>query len=250
MPQADPGGPERASEINQDHGNQGSDRRSPGNLGRRRQLVQRVYGKAKRCSLFGKLFSQGSFPLLHFFHGKFRGIQVARNLRIEVAADKTAQGHHQHAPEGHSGDVAEFERRMKGNDDGSGGAEYDVEIQPVAGIPLPSEPAPFFAERIEVNQKEHQHAQHAEPDADGPAGAQDLMLWRERPLGGAERVIVVAVTGDDQHDGHGQHPREEQSRAMTVLRIVSCHNSTANACRSAHGLASKSSTRMVARNLL
>src|SRR5438094_3700865 len=41
----------RSSDL---HGKQGSDRRSPGNLGRRRQLVQRVYGKAKRCSLFGK----------------------------------------------------------------------------------------------------------------------------------------------------------------------------------------------------
>src|SRR6516225_4265053 len=139
---------------------------------------------------------------------------------------------------------------MKGNDDGGSGAQHDVEIQPVAGIALPAEPAPFFAKRIKINEKEHQHTQHAEADPDGPAGAQDIMLGRERPLGGAEHVIVIAVTGDNQHNGQGQHPCEEQSYAMTLLTIISWHSNTANACRRTHGLASKSSTRMVARNLL
>src|SRR5437763_8995718 len=199
--QADPGGSERTLEIDEDHGDQGNDRGSFGHLRRGRQLVQSVYGKAESGALFGELFLQRGFLLLNFLHGEFRGAQVARNLRIEIASDKPAQSNHHHAPERHAGNVAELKRGMKRDDDGGGGAEHDMEIQPVAGIPLSAEPAPLFAKRIEVDQEEHQDTQHAEPDANGPAGAQEIMLGGEGALGGAEQVIVIAVAANDQHDG-------------------------------------------------
>src|SRR2546426_2066926 len=56
---------------------------------------------------------------LYFFHGEFRCVEAAWNLRIEIAADKTADRDHQHAPERHPGDVAELERRVKCADDRS-----------------------------------------------------------------------------------------------------------------------------------
>ena len=56
------------------------------------------------------------------------------------------------------------------------------------------------------------------------------MLGGERALCVAEHVVVITVAANDQHDGYGQHPGEEQTCAMAPLGIVSSQNRTAYTC--------------------
>ena len=62
---------------------------------------------------------------------------------------------------------------------GASGAENDVKIEPVAGIALARKPSPLFAERIEIDQEKEKHAEHAELDADGAAGAEAMSCLGE-----------------------------------------------------------------------
>src|SRR5216684_8382919 len=121
---------EGALEIDQKHGKERSDQGGLGHFGRRRQFGKGFDAKAKSGLLFGELFAQGLFFLLDLFHGEFRGAEAARNVGIEIAAHKTAERDHQHAIEGHTGNVTEFKRGVKGDDNGRSGTKYDVEIEP------------------------------------------------------------------------------------------------------------------------
>ncbi len=129
------------------------------------------------------------------------------------------------------------------------GAEDNVKIKPVARIALAREPTPLFAERVEIDQEKEEDAEHAELHANGAAGAKDVVLGRERTISGAECVVVKPITGDDQNDGEGEHPREEEADFVTALGILTGKNGTLYAGFGTHGLSPKS-TWIVARNRL
>src|SRR2546425_11159746 len=99
------------------------------------------------------------FPYTTLFRSEFRCVEAAWNLRIEIAADKTADRDHQHAPERHPGDVAELERRVKCDDDRDRGAEDHVKIEPVAGIFLPAQPPPLLLVGEKIDEKKKQPTQ-------------------------------------------------------------------------------------------
>ena len=116
--------------------------------------------------------AQLDFRFLNFLDRKFGGVQASRNLRIQVAPDKSAERHRGHDPEGHAGDPSEFERGVQRDDQGRRRPQDHVEIQPVARISLLSQPAPSLAQRIEENHEKHEHAEHAQVYANRAARAQ------------------------------------------------------------------------------
>src|SRR5690348_4054315 len=123
---------------------------------------------------------------------------------------------------------------MERDDDRSGCAQNDVKIKPVARITLARKPAPFFSQRIEINQKEHENAEHAELCANRSARIQQLVLRRKRPLLEGKRVVVEAVTADDKHNSQRSEPRETQTDAVAALQVLLCQHACANGCLDAH----------------
>src|SRR5207244_11785217 len=79
---------------------------------------------------------------------------------------------------------------------------------PMAGVAHAAEPSPFLSKRIQIDEKKHQHAEHAELDANRAAGPEEFVLGREGALGGAERVVIQAVAGDrsEEHTSELQSP--------------------------------------------
>src|SRR5580704_8097609 len=91
-----------------------------------------------------KLLREFLLQLLQFPHGEFRGIQAARNLRVEVSANHAAQRNRHHDPKCNSGEPAKLEGRMERNDEGSRNAKHHVNIEPVPCASLLAEPRPSF----------------------------------------------------------------------------------------------------------
>ena len=81
-----------------------------------------------------------------------------------------------------------------------------------------------------------------------PLGLRMIVLRGIRAIGGAERVVVEAVAGDDQNDGKGEHPREEDAELVAALGIFAGENGGLYASFGTHGLSSPNCTWMVARN--
>ena len=65
------------------------------------------------------------------------------------------------------------------------------------------------------------------------------MLGGKRAIGGAERVVVEAVAGDDQNDGEGEHPRKKQAELVAALGILAGKNGALYASFGTHGLSPK-----------
>ena len=128
---------------------------------RRRQIVEFVQPFGLAEILCGEFVAQGIGNVGHFFHGELGVFEVARNLRIEIAADKAGKRDGQHAPESESGNIPEFKSGMEGDDDGGQSAEYDMKIEPVARIALAREPTPFFPEGIEIDEEERLRTRRA-----------------------------------------------------------------------------------------
>src|SRR5882757_9883943 len=123
---------------------------------------------------------------------------------------------------------------MECNDDGRGGAEHDVKIEPVAGISLAAQPPPALPQRVQVNEKEEQHAKHAEFDPNCSARPKKVMFWRKRPVQCAKRVIVVAIAGNDNNDGKGEKPRETYAKSMALLGVFASQYGGICSCGYAH----------------
>ena len=56
---------------------------------------------------------------LQLTQAELRRIQAARDLRVDIAARESADGHRDHDPVSDTGDTCEFEGRMVGDDNGS-----------------------------------------------------------------------------------------------------------------------------------
>src|ERR1035438_7575065 len=93
--------------------------------------------------------------LPNFLDGELRRIQGARDLRVQIPPNETAKCNHRHEPKRNPGNASKLKRRMERNHKRRGGAQNDVEIEPVPGIALPAKPSPAFAQRIEKNYKKH-----------------------------------------------------------------------------------------------
>jgi hypothetical protein len=89
-------------------------------------------------------------------------------------------------------------------------------------------------QRVEIDEEEEQHTEHAEFDANRSAGPKDFVLWRQGPLQSAERVIVIAVAGDNKDDSSGEQPRETHAEAMPSLGVFTWQYGGAYACGYAH----------------
>ena len=162
--------------------------------------------------------SELHFRILNFLDGQLGGVQRSWNLRIQIPADEAAGRDGGHDPERHAGDSSEFKRRVQRDHERRRGAQDDVEIQPVARISLPSEPAPPFAKRIEIDQEKHEHAKHAQIDADGAARAQQHVLRRKGAVLPGQRVVIEAVGRECADERHGNDPGDQDPEAMFSLR--------------------------------
>ena len=185
----------------------------------RRQIVESFETRAEGKLLLGESCAERTLDLLEFFHGEFSGVDAARNLSVKVAANETRESDAEHAPKSHAGDIAELERSVEGDDEGRGRAEDDVKIEPMTRIAQAAEPTPFFAQRIEINEEEKKNTEHAELHADGAARTEDIVLGRERAIGGAERVVVKTIASDNQNDSKGEHPGEEETEFVAAFGI-------------------------------
>src|ERR1700675_405754 len=123
---------------------------------------------------------------------------------------------------------------MKCNDDWRGDAEHNVKIEPVAGISLPAQPSPALPQRVQIDEEEEQHAEHAELDPNCSAGAKEFVFWREGPLQCAERVVVEAIAANNKNDGSGEEPRETYAKTMTFLGVFASQYSATYPCGCAH----------------
>src|SRR5258708_9086123 len=206
--------------VDEDHPEQGRKNRNICNGLGVGQVENGFHAGAEGQLLIGKSAAHGVFHVFELLERELGGIEAAGNLGIQVAPNKTTDGDGQHAPEGHAGDVAEFEGGMKRNDQRCCGAQDDVKIKPVAGIPLPGQPSPLFAERVEIDEEEKKHTEHAQLHSDGAAGAQQFVLGRKGTLSSSQTVIVVAVTCDDQNHGGSQQPSKNEPGTMAALALV------------------------------
>jgi hypothetical protein len=84
-----------------------------------------------------------------------------------------------------AGNIAEFEGSVKSDDERGDGTEDYVKIEPMTGIALAREPAPFLAKGIEIYDEKEQYAKQAELHAHGAARPQNLVFGRVGTLGGA-----------------------------------------------------------------
>src|SRR5579863_2408418 len=123
---------EGALEVNGDHANESEESRHVLYVLGRRKIVENFEALAEGEFLRGKILAKGRFDVLQLFHGEFGGVEVARDLRIEITADETGESDAKHAPESPTGDVAEFKGSVKRDDERREGSENHVKIEPMA----------------------------------------------------------------------------------------------------------------------
>src|SRR6266478_1884048 len=163
---------------------------------------------------FFRVPTEFGLHLLNLPGGKLRSIQASRDLRIQVSSDKPAERDRGHNPESHPDYPPEFEGGVQGDYQRRRRAHNDMEIQPVPGISLPAEPAPFLAQRVEINQEKEEHPQHAQVYANGAAWTQQGVLGRKRPLARTQRIVVESVYGESGDEGHARNPAGCHALAM------------------------------------
>src|SRR5258708_4651311 len=175
--QAQPGNLERAFEVQPDHPAQGG---HDGRAGHLRGSGQGEEIDQTRADFFVFILgvpAQLYFGILNFLDGQLGGVQGPGNLGIQIAADEAAGGDGGHDPEGHAGNASEFKGRVQGDDERGGGAQDDVEIQPVAGGSPSAPPPPRVVEGGKEDGGKKKNAQKTPNDT-------------KRAPGGAGQVVV------------------------------------------------------------
>src|SRR5207302_1590516 len=113
---AQPPDPQRKSHIKQQHPPQNPQQRNRLYSFHVRQPQQSVNIPRRQNPRVLQLRGRPQTLFLSLLKRQFRGIQAPRYLRVDVAPHYATQGHHDHDPVGHSGDPAELERGVKGDD--------------------------------------------------------------------------------------------------------------------------------------
>src|SRR5882672_2613710 len=174
-------------------------------------------------SLF-RVPTEFALHLLNLPGGKLGSIQASRDLRIQITSDKPADRDRGHDPEGHPGYPPEFEGGVQGDYHRRGRAHNDMEIEPVPGITLPAEPAPFLAQWVEINQEKQEHAEHAQVYAYRAARPQQSMLGRKWPFVCAKRVVIEPVDSECGDECHGRNPTNGQTPAVPSFQGLPAQN--------------------------
>ncbi len=90
--EAQKGNLERAFAVDENHPEQGCKDRNVRNSLGVRQIENRFHTGAEGQLLLGEVAAHGVFHVFEFLEGELGGIEAAGNLRIEVAADESAEG--------------------------------------------------------------------------------------------------------------------------------------------------------------
>src|SRR6266436_886018 len=169
---------------------------------------------------FFRVSTEFGLHLLNLPGGKLGSIQASRDLRIQVSSDKPADRDCGHNPESHPGYPPEFEGRVQGDYQRRRRAHNDMEIEPVPGIALPAEPAPFLAQWVEINQEKQEHAKHAQVYANRATRSQQSVLGRKWPFVRAQHVVIEPIYGECGDKCYRRNPAKGQAPAVPSFQSL------------------------------
>jgi hypothetical protein len=108
--------------------------------------------------------------ILELTERDFGGIQAARDLRVEIPPRDSAGHDRDHEPISDTGQPLELERRVQSDDRWRGDSEQHMEVEPVPGLSELAQPPPLLAEWIQIQAREEEDTEHAQPQTDGSTG--------------------------------------------------------------------------------
>src|SRR5579872_3128110 len=121
----------------------------------------------------------------------------ARDLRVDIATDRSAGGYRNHDPVGYASQTAKLERRMECDYHRRKKPHQNVEIEPMAGIADRGQPRPSLSERVQKDQHEQEGPEDTKRQSDPPARTKHLMHGVVRPV--RKGCQIVMETND--HEG-------------------------------------------------
>src|SRR5271157_2833579 len=80
-----------------------------------------------------------------------------------------------------------------------------VEIEPVLGASLASEPCPSFAQRIKEDDQKHRQPEEPHLETQGATRLEKGVFDGERSVRLRKRVVVEAVNGNRHGQGYGDY---------------------------------------------
>src|SRR5260370_35752553 len=110
-----------------------------------------------------------------------------------------------------------------------------METEPVPGIALPSEPAPFLAQWVEINQEKQEHAEHAQVYAYRAARPQQSVLGRKWPFVRSKDVVIESIYGECGDECHGGYPAASQTPPVLSFQSLRAENGGMYYDRLTHG---------------